>query len=703
MKTNLTDGRKAFISLPFLLTRISASALAIVGLSLMFAGKLHAAPDLIVLGGVNGAGALTVTPTPATVGSNVTIGISIKNQGSTLAGNSTTRLQIKTNSTPPGVAIVDVNIATPSIAAGITFTTNHPVQIPAGTPPGSYAAYVVLDRSNSVNQVVVSNDFGSSVAFTVQAAAIIRPVNDAFANRSSISAPNLTVAGTNTTATKESGEPNHAGNSGGKSVWWTWTPTTSGTATVSTAGSSFDTVLGVYTGNSVGGLSGIASNDDDAAHGLTTSLVTFNTTAGTVYQIAVDGYSGDSGSVQLAITPPPSTPLYKVNVSVIGSGSCSLQPASNAYAAGTLITVTTTPSSQYQFSEITGAQYSRDSVFTFTKGGADEDIQVKFVPILFPSLIDTTTANSTPATVGFGVPTTPTWVTVCERSGDGFLWNICTILRGNGSLIPTLFPNLGTVGLIRTMQIPEVTTPPFLGFPVHNGDSASTAPMTALMDHHRRENAMGPTVGAYDKDHAIRTFKGYSYPVKPADQGTGKDFGRWSDGVPTPSGINYVGVSSQGGSSCIQYDGHPGYDYGYVSNTVVYAASAGYVVTDADLEGSSLAGTGIASKYMKDYHALIVRHNNGYCTIYMHLSRIEPAYVDTSEPDNWKPIHATINTAGPIGNTGNFWRGNDSAGFHLHFEVWRLDGTYWRFADPYGLEGLNGSTTESITPSLWIP
>ena len=72
--------------------------------------------------------------------------------------------------------------------------------------------------------------------------------------------------------------------------------------TIDTAGSNFDTLLAVYTGSSISGHDGgfgVWSNDDSLAGGTTTSKVSFNVTAGTVYQIAVDGYDGVWGSITL--------------------------------------------------------------------------------------------------------------------------------------------------------------------------------------------------------------------------------------------------------------------------------------------------------------------------------------------------------------------------------------------------------------------
>jgi thiol-disulfide isomerase/thioredoxin len=137
-----------------------------------------------------------------------------------------------------------------------------------------------------------------------------QPANDMFANRIVITGTNIVVTGSSVGATKEAGEPNHAGNSGGASVWWSWTAPFVGTVTISTAGSSFDTLLGVYTGTSVSALTTIASNDDDPDAGDYTSKVVFNAVSNQTYQIAVDGYGGASGSVQLSVLPTTPAPAW---------------------------------------------------------------------------------------------------------------------------------------------------------------------------------------------------------------------------------------------------------------------------------------------------------------------------------------------------------------------------------------------------------
>src|SRR5207237_2919235 len=103
-------------------------------------------------------------------------------------------------------------------------------------------------------------------------------------------------AGTNVAATKEAGEPSHAGNAGGHSVWYRWTASANATLTIDTVGSSFDTLLAVYTGSSVNALTAVAANDDIVDQTQPQSRVSFGVTAGTTYQIAVDGWRGTAAA-----------------------------------------------------------------------------------------------------------------------------------------------------------------------------------------------------------------------------------------------------------------------------------------------------------------------------------------------------------------------------------------------------------------------
>jgi hypothetical protein len=122
------------------------------------------------------------------------------------------------------------------------------------------------------------------------------PSNDNFANAETITDRFGWVEGDNTEATKEPGEPNHAGNPGGASVWYRWTAPTSGRASFATCYSEFDTLLAVYTGDQVSNLQPVAADDNGCVDG---SRVSFMATAGVTYRIAVDGADGETGYFEL--------------------------------------------------------------------------------------------------------------------------------------------------------------------------------------------------------------------------------------------------------------------------------------------------------------------------------------------------------------------------------------------------------------------
>ncbi len=127
--------------------------------------------------------------------------------------------------------------------------------------------------------------------------------NDFFANAQLLTGTSGSVGGTNIGATKELGEPDHAGDSGGASVWYVYTPPTNGTAVfyiynnIDTYGYAFDSLLAVYTGTIVSALTEVASDDDYG--GSLASRVSFQAQAGVTYHIAVDGFGGDEGTFDL--------------------------------------------------------------------------------------------------------------------------------------------------------------------------------------------------------------------------------------------------------------------------------------------------------------------------------------------------------------------------------------------------------------------
>ena len=129
--------------------------------------------------------------------------------------------------------------------------------------------------------------------------------NDDFTERLTLVGRTNRIRASNVGAGKEPGEPNHGGNAGGRSVWWSWTARVDGPVMVSTRNSDFDTALAVYTGSTISSLVLIGENDDsDPLHPEIGSHVEFLAIAGQTYQIAVDGYRDETGSIgtgQLAL------------------------------------------------------------------------------------------------------------------------------------------------------------------------------------------------------------------------------------------------------------------------------------------------------------------------------------------------------------------------------------------------------------------
>lgn len=116
--------------------------------------------------------------------------------------------------------------------------------------------------------------------------------NNDFYRPVTLSGVSGTTTGSNRGATRQSGEPLHAGVNGTNSIWYIWTSPTNGPVTFDTSGSSFDTLLAVYTGTAFP-VTPVVSDDNSGE--FNSSRVQFDAIAGTTYHIAVDGYPGEIG------------------------------------------------------------------------------------------------------------------------------------------------------------------------------------------------------------------------------------------------------------------------------------------------------------------------------------------------------------------------------------------------------------------------
>jgi len=176
---------------------------------------------------------------------------------------------------------------------------------------GVIAGYIgIMDPRipNGTRRLITDNDTRALNVFGYNSNIVAPPsppANDNFSAAQVITGCSGSVTGTNVSATRETNEPNHSPDNGGgsRSVWYQWQSPSTGSVTITTAGSGYDTVLGVYTGSSVGALTPLGKGDDVSASDKTSS-VTFSAVAGTIYRIAVDGYNnsnsgGDIGPITL--------------------------------------------------------------------------------------------------------------------------------------------------------------------------------------------------------------------------------------------------------------------------------------------------------------------------------------------------------------------------------------------------------------------
>lgn len=128
------------------------------------------------------------------------------------------------------------------------------------------------------------------------------PDNDMFGSARVIDGWTGVARGSSRETTIEAGEPSHAGERGGRSVWFAWTAPRSGPVAFETldfkSWVAFDTLLAVYTGRRVDGLTRVASNDDFDSS-TAQSRVSFRAVRGTTYRVVIDDYRHHGGDYRL--------------------------------------------------------------------------------------------------------------------------------------------------------------------------------------------------------------------------------------------------------------------------------------------------------------------------------------------------------------------------------------------------------------------
>jgi PKD repeat protein len=133
------------------------------------------------------------------------------------------------------------------------------------------------------------------------------PPNDDFANARSIAGLPFDDVVDIISASMEVGEPTPTCSSGssGRTIWYSFTPSATGSISASIINAQFSTVVAAYTGSSLPSLTQVGCR----AFG---GKVTFRAEAHTTYYFQVDGMFGGSGPLEflLEVTPAPTASFY---------------------------------------------------------------------------------------------------------------------------------------------------------------------------------------------------------------------------------------------------------------------------------------------------------------------------------------------------------------------------------------------------------
>jgi len=238
--------------------------------------------------------------------------------------NFVTTAQILWNGSTAGVTMLSGGTSTT-----ITATISHNLVL-----YGTTASITVTDDAAK------AGESSSAQTFTVNGSA---PANDNIANAIAVTIGSVSSVD-NSAATTETTDPTPpcalsapvpSTNPRTKTVWWSLTPSSSGSFILSTIGSVYDTTLSVWTGTP-GSLTNIACNDDITAGQYTQSLLSFSAMAGTKYYIMVAPFGPpETGSDLLG-------GKTVLNVSIGALSSLTASPNSQTVAAGSSATFTIT-------------------------------------------------------------------------------------------------------------------------------------------------------------------------------------------------------------------------------------------------------------------------------------------------------------------------------------------------------------------------
>lgn len=174
-------------------------------------------------------------------------------------------------------------------------TTGNSESVSQTNSGGSATTYLV--------RVYLANDTRNTYSMTLSTGGGGGGNNDNCANATAVT--NGTYSGSTAAATRD-GSASCGTSSTTKDVWYKYTAPASGTLSVNSCGSGYDTVVSIHSGCPGTTTNQLNCNDDCGGSpcGGLNSCLSRSVTAGTTYYIRVSGYNGASGSFSLTVSGP---------------------------------------------------------------------------------------------------------------------------------------------------------------------------------------------------------------------------------------------------------------------------------------------------------------------------------------------------------------------------------------------------------------
>ncbi|MHC1768912.1 MAG: S8 family serine peptidase [Verrucomicrobiia bacterium] len=295
-----------------------------------------------------------------------------------------------TNATDPKLVVTGTALDPVPNASGVRQVQVQVNRNVASTALGTtnWSSTVLLREGQNRIKVSATDYAGNSSPIRtvmVNYEPLISP-NDLFANAFELEGTSGSATGNNTRAGRERGEPFHGEGGAEKSIWWVYRPVTDGVLSLSTASSSFDTLLALYDGGAggVGSLEPLAGNDNADPDADSSSLQQ-PLKAGQTCFIAVDGVDGSSGVVELEFSFL-SVPVWRVALSAGEGGSTA--PDRAFYEGGSRIELRAVPDPFFQFDSWQGSVTSTENPLPVIVLG-DLEFRAIFRPIEFSDGFET--------------------------------------------------------------------------------------------------------------------------------------------------------------------------------------------------------------------------------------------------------------------------------------------------------------------------